>query len=304
MHTYTAYGLRLESEIEFPELAGTEAIPLYDPAPISIRRGDVPRDLPNSITTVEGYRVTKDEALLILDGTARFQITEGRSITFAPEHGYEPSWLRIVLLSGALGILLHQRRLLPLHASAVVSEGTCIAFCGNTGAGKSTLAAGLSTGGLKLMAEDKLIVRHTGSEWMAWPAIPILHLLEESAKHSGLNFNTRASTSPRMGKYVYLDYQRFQRAPIPLKVIYLIDWSPQGSKATIARLSTTEAFFNLRMHASLHGLLPAMGHESLFLQWATNLLKDVPVFRFSRPQDYTQLAAGLTSLCDHWTSLK
>jgi hypothetical protein len=303
MHTYIAYGLRLESQIELPELAGTGAIPSHDPVPVSICEGNVPYDLPDAITTVEGYRVCKDKALLILVGTARFLITEGTSITFTPEDGHEPSWLRIVLLSGALGILLHQRSLLPLHASAVVSNGFCIAFGGNTGAGKSTLAAGLNRQGLKLLAEDKLVLRRAGTGWAAWPGIPFLHLFADSAQRGALSLEAQASTSPRAGKYIFLDSERFDQAPRPLKVLYLVDWSPEGSKPTIMKLSPMQAFFDLRSYASLHGLIPAMGHEALFLHWATDLLRDVPVFRFSRPKAYAQFEAGLELLRTHWTSL-
>src|SRR5688572_29118459 len=209
MYTYVVYGLTLKSEIELPELIGTETLAPCDPIPVEIRKGDVPHDLPNATTPVEGYRIDKDKALFVMAGTARFLIAGGKSIKFVPEEGHEPSWLRIVLLSGALGILLHQRGLLPLHASAVVSNEICVAFGGNSGVGKSTLAAGLSRQGLKLLAEDKLVVRQTESGWMAWPGIPFLHLFADSAKHGGLTVKTQASTSPRAGKYIHLDSVRF-----------------------------------------------------------------------------------------------
>jgi hypothetical protein len=302
MYTYVVYGLKLKSEIELPELIGTEGLTPYDPTPVEIFKGDVPPDLANAETSVEGYRIVKDKALFVMTGTARFLIADGKFIRVAPVEGHEPSWLRITLLSGALGILLHQRGLLPLHASAVISGDICIGFGGNSGAGKSTLAAGLSKQGLKLLTEDKLVVRRTATGWMAWPGIPFLHLSTLSAQHGGLSAMTQTSTSPRAAKYIYLDRVRFDLTPRLLKVLYLMDWSPAGSEPTITQLSPTEAFFHLRAAASLQGLILTMGRESLFLQWATNLLKDIPVFRFSRPQNYSQFEVGLELLRSHWTS--
>lgn len=303
MPVYTAYGLRLESEIDLPELAGTEALPSCDPVSVRIRKGNVPHDLPDAMTTVEGYQVREDTALFVMTGTARFLITEGESIAFAPEEGHDPSWLRIVLLSGALGILLHQRKLLPLHASAVVSGGVCVAFGGSTGAGKSTLAAGLSKQGLELLTEDKLVVRANGGGWTAWPGVPFLHLFRESARRTGFDEKTQTSPSPRAGKFIHMSNKRFSQTATPLSVLYLVDWSPEGSESKITHLSPTEALFELRAHASLHGLIQALGHEPLFLRWANDLLRDIPVYRFRRPRSYAQFEQGLTLLRAHWTSL-
>jgi hypothetical protein len=303
MHTYIAYGLKLESEIELPELAAYHTALVCDAESISIQIADVPEDLSDAVTTVEGYRVQQDKALFVMNGTARYLITGGNTITVFPVEGHDPAWLRIVLISGALGILLHQRGLFPLHASAVVFEGNCIAFGGNSGAGKSTLAAGLSRQGLKLLAEDKLVVRKTEQGWMAWPGIPFLHLFPDSAIRGDLSAQTRASTSPRTGKYIHLDSQRFEREPKPLKALYMVDWASTESGAHIAPMSAMEAFLDLRVHASLNGLIPAMGREAAFLSWATGLLKDIDVYRFTRPQDYISFEDGLDQLRAHWISL-
>lgn len=46
-----------------------------------------------------------------------------------------------------------------LHASAVLMGGTIIAFCGESGAGKTTTARSLQRAGAKLVSEDKLVIR-------------------------------------------------------------------------------------------------------------------------------------------------
>src|SRR5687768_10004559 len=88
MYSYVVYGLSLKSEIELPELIGTEALMPYDSTPVEIRKGDIPYDLPNAETSVEGYRISGNRALFSLMGTARFLITEGKSIIFSPEEDH------------------------------------------------------------------------------------------------------------------------------------------------------------------------------------------------------------------------
>jgi len=303
MHKYAAYGLSLESEFELSELIETQGTPTCDPDPVTVIIGDVPHDLPNAITTVEGYRVTAEQALFVMEGTARYLICGGKTITVAPEAGHEPAWLRIVLLSGALGILLHQRGLFPLHASAVVDNGVCIAFGGNSGAGKSTLAAGLSHRGFRLLAEDKLVLRKTVGDWVAWPGVPFLHLFEESASRGGLGAQTQGSPSPRAGKFIHFDADRFERQSKPLKALYMVDWLVDGDRPTITPITAMQAFLELRTHSSLNGLIPAMGREAAFMPWAIDLLKDIPIYRFSRPQDYDKFGEGLDFLQAHWMSL-
>ena len=65
----------------------------------------------------------------------------GNRISFSPAAGAEETAVRLYLLGTCMGALLFQRKLLPLHGSAVVINGKAYAFVGDSGAGKSTLAA-------------------------------------------------------------------------------------------------------------------------------------------------------------------
>jgi len=57
-------------------------------------------------------------------------------------------------MGSAMGALLHQRNILALHAGTIAVNGGSVIFCGPSGIGKSTLAAGFRRRGYPNVAGD------------------------------------------------------------------------------------------------------------------------------------------------------
>ncbi len=148
MYHYAAYGLSLQSEFELPELLET-------PAPSPASQADSPsvgpdvrivpqaidRRTPVGVSGDSSVWATSDAAFIDYPGAVAFLIREGREIIVDAIEGCEPRLVRLFLLGPALALLLHQRKFLVLHASAVKIDGQAIAFVGEKGMGKSTMAA-------------------------------------------------------------------------------------------------------------------------------------------------------------------
>ena len=96
--------------------------------------------------------------LLRYPDLADFRISCGLShLTIYPVPGVRQNSLRHLLLDSALPHVLGQQGDVILHASAVCSSsGRGIAFAGDSGWGKSTLAAGLQDRGFNLISDDCL----------------------------------------------------------------------------------------------------------------------------------------------------
>jgi hypothetical protein len=47
----------------------------------------------------------------------------------------------------------------PIHAAAVVKDGTCVIFCASTGGGKTTMTAAFVRRGWQVLGDDKLLLR-------------------------------------------------------------------------------------------------------------------------------------------------
>jgi hypothetical protein len=68
----------------------------------------------------------------------------------------------------------------PLHASAVMLDGTAIVFAGASGAGKSTLALAASRAGLPLLSDDTVFVQ-TSPVFSLWSLAGAIHVFAKDA---------------------------------------------------------------------------------------------------------------------------
>jgi hypothetical protein len=176
----TAFGLRLTSELDLPELIPAAPGALED---VVIRQADLTvwRDkLEQSNFMMQGERF-----MFHIPGTAIYAVREGREIEVSLCAGADPDTVRLFLLGTCMGILLMQRRMLPIHGSAVVIGGRAYAFVGESGAGKSTLAAAFTKAGYRLVSDDVIAVRATASGTMVYPAYPQQKLGLESLHQLG-----------------------------------------------------------------------------------------------------------------------
>ena len=171
---YTLYGFTIASELDLPELF--ECSPTSEPD-IEIRLGTIPH--------VEAARSivheTEGGALLKIDGCARFLVSSGCRILIEPEKGASARNVRLFLLGSAFGLLLHQRKLLPLHGNSVeLQDGVAVTFVGPSGIGKSTLAAWFHDNGRRIIADDVSVVEFAGAGVpVVLPGLPRLRLWEE-----------------------------------------------------------------------------------------------------------------------------
>jgi hypothetical protein len=167
MFSYAVYGLHIHSDLPLRGLMVSEGRTGVDAC---IRLGRV-NNLPSKAKPREGCcDATAEEAYFFWEGEGRFLVRGGREIIVEPAPGVDERVLRSVLLGVALGVLLHQRGLLTLHASAVVINGGAVAFIGRKGEGKSTMAAAFYARDSGVLADDIVAcLRHDAGRPMVLP---------------------------------------------------------------------------------------------------------------------------------------
>ena len=114
-YRYRIFNLTIESTLECPDLIPGD----YLNPDVTLRRGKVPDALTDAVVRTDYYQASDNQFLLNIENVAKYLITNGKQILIDkyPE-GNEDS-VMVFLLGSAMGALLHQRGMLPLHASAI-----------------------------------------------------------------------------------------------------------------------------------------------------------------------------------------
>lgn len=287
----TVFGLRIASELPLPDLAVAEG---DGPVDVTIRVGAV--DHPAG----EGVWPIDDGAVLSIDGVARFEVTGGNQITVDPAPEADPADIRLYLLGSAMGLLLYQRGLMPLHANAVVIKGRAVAFAGASGAGKSTLAAWLVSRRLPLLTDDVCVIdRQTGGA-MVLPGPQRVRLWRDAIEASGGQAGRHPRSFPSDPTYhkhdVALGEDEVASEPVPLGAIYVLEEGDILSIEPLTGLAAAEALFDhsYRGHfAKLTGMAPE------HFRHCVSLASGTPIFRLIRPRRHELMAAQGETILAH-----
>jgi hypothetical protein len=180
---------------------------------------------------------------------------EKMRIECAREPGAANSTIAHLILDHAIPRLLSLKSdYLVLHASAVEVENQTIAVLGNSGQGKSTLAAWLASQGFPLLTDDCLVMRldERAQQWMAQPSYQSVRLWPDSVdglafKESTLREFAEYSSKRRAGKYTDLCFATGESV---LKAIFVLadppeDVASHSAAPIVCPLSINEAFLAL-----------------------------------------------------------
>lgn len=125
--------------------------PLED---VTIEITDRKREVDSPVFKAGPVIVGKNEVAVTVEGVAHYFAKGGKQIVVTPEIRAEAGLVEHFLNSWGLVSILHQRRILNFHASAVEINGTGVMICGDSGAGKSSLTAALQLAGGRILTDD------------------------------------------------------------------------------------------------------------------------------------------------------
>ncbi|MHB9131971.1 MAG: serine kinase [Armatimonadota bacterium] len=238
MHSYRFFGLQINSEVC---LSGV--YPDATRADVVITRGDI--RLPPMRRGLFGveFSVQQDTVFLKWEQIGSFRMQGGREVTVDVFPEIEDAVLQAFITGPVLGAILYQRGCLVLHASAVALDGRAIAFIGESGWGKSTLAAHLLASGGQLITDDIVAVQVGDEAHRVFPGVPEIRLLPDAVTAIGKNPEDLPTDMPGSVKRVCAVDGVTQ--PLPLARIYLLD---SGHQHEISPLASSQTAIELVRH--------------------------------------------------------
>lgn len=297
MHSYNVSGLSVRSEIALP---GVFALALENEPDVTIRRRPVPDGLENPVASGPTWQIAGEQFLLRIPDIARFLLSNGREIAFEPEPAASDDDIPIFLLGTVFGILLHQREQIVLHASAVRINGKAVLFCGNSGAGKSTIAAALVQRGYPLMTDDVCAVAMAaGSVPMVYPDGRQLKLWAQSIDRLDLAARRGERVRERLEKF-YVEPEQALSAPLPLGAVYALREARPPHAAGIERPNVVDCALILRRNAYRPAMVTRMGQKAQYFHAATTIANVAGIFHLTRSLDFRQLPDVIAWLERHW----
>jgi hypothetical protein len=306
---YRLYGLILQTELEFPELegldVGSESRPEPDVVLVRVEQdslGCFEVDDPDAPIATRYFHPRPEGCDLIWEGDARVRIESGRRIAVATRDGVDQGALRAALLGPVMALLLAQRALLPLHASAVSARGPSssmgsVAFAGNSGAGKSTVAAALLERGHRLFADDVSAIDLGDDPPSLRAAFACQKLDPDSLSAIGSSPEGLRPVHALESKRVRPVGSRFAVGAAPLLAFCVL---APGERPRLVRLEPQDAFVELLRNTFRPELVRALQGEVAHMQAVTGLAARVPVWRLERPWGFDDLEQMLDLIEERW----
>ena len=297
---YRLFGLTVRSECS---LAGVALGAAGDSIDVEVAFG--------AITAPEagpGYSAFGQATLLTVPEVGRYLIRDGREIVIDPLPGGSERGVRLFLLGSAFGALLHQRRLLPLHANAIDIGGRAVAFSGHSGAGKSTIAAWFNDRGYPILSDDVCVISFDASQQpVAQPGLRRLRLWNDALEISGrraAEFDRSFDAKDGRDKYDVPTDEAQEAVAVPLAAVYLLGTAPDdAAEGRIERLTGVEAVDALVSNTYRGQFVTMIGGTAPHLATCLKVARLVPVFRAERVWGHDRFEVQARLLEAHALSL-
>ncbi|MDF2835621.1 MAG: hypothetical protein K0Q63_1261 [Paenibacillus sp.] len=281
---YRSFGLIIESEFLLPELPSAEENrrePAIEPQVTMAERSlDL---LWQRLKTRHDYLAFgEDIVLLRIPDTAIFGMQDGHTIWVSPFPNASLDKIRLYLLGSCMGVILMQRRIMPLHGSALAIDGRAYAIVGASGAGKSTLSSYLLQQGHGLLSDDLIAVHASDQETpLVMPAYPQQKIWQESMQLLGKSTDGLQPLFERETKYAVPVAGQFCNKPMPLAGIF--ELVKGNNDAAVAPIEGLERFHALLRHTFRGFMLQPLGLMEWHFQTITKYSVHIDMYRLTRP---------------------
>ncbi len=306
-HSYSLCGFALASDSRIPELDETGSVTAGADRLINIRLGEAGRqfpepsewfmrqDLPSGVPwsararTIDGYLLRFLELADFLVDRA------GQHISCVSRHPATSDLaIRALLLDHVIPPVIALRGRYVLHAAAVRTRAGVCVFAGDSGAGKSTIAAQLTAAGGHFLTDDCLVIDELAGTVVAWASHPSIKLRDDAMRFLSLGRESEPvaeyTTKRRVASSSF--GAESPLGPLPVARLYFLTRGEDDAVATakplIQRLPSSAAFMKLVKHSIRLDSVDRGLLEREF-QFTRRIVDSVPAALLSLPNDLSKL---------------
>ena len=299
MPKYSFCNLALESDLAFVELQ-----PIENPAPEYRIKVSWAASDDKSCDWLQTWSGQDDKPWLLLGrqaggyflrfpGLADFVVSnDARDIRGYVVPDTPTKTVRHLILDQVMPLLLSRHGRFVLHGSAVSTAQGAIAFIGQTGWGKSTLAASFSEHGMAVLTDDCLLLQQNGEHFNVIPSYPGVRLWPDAA----LNI-FRGEARPWTEVAHYTEKKRlavnagirFCNWPTELLRVYFLSAPKDNATLRVEPLTPRETMLELVKYSYLMDATDRLRLRQDFERLGRFALKPL-FYRLAYPHDFSQLA--------------
>jgi hypothetical protein len=288
---YEAFGLVFQFPFACPEMGPARTAKAR--ADVVLYAAQLPDEL-SDVRYVESFagfscQVGRDQFLLKIDGVGHYLVDKGTRILLDIPSTADRNDFLAYLFGSCFGVLLHQRGIFPLHASAIQTENGAIAFAGHSGAGKSTLLTAFQQRGFLPLADDVTgVLQDARREFLVAPASPRIKLAADSA--AKLSVDTRILTQVQDGpqKFSIASAENWCRETVPLFRIYILT-PHENTNIRCERLIRSGRLAPIVAHTFRREWAFGMGKVDAIFRFAVRIASRVSITRVYRPRKVFRL---------------
>ena len=238
--------------------------------------------------------------LLRFPEMAEFDVAhDGRTACAWPVAGLSPGTLEHLWLNQVLPLALTRQGKLVLHGSAVGVEGRGVAFLGDSGMGKSTLAASFAVSGTHFLTDDGLLLEQENGRPTVVPSHPSVRLWpdsEEALLPQGCDRAPAVSFTDK-ARLLAGPAIAFRSEPAPLGCVYFLD-NQEVSEVTITPMRPADVLISCVKNSFLLDINEQQQLSNHFDELAR--LAELPIhFRLDYPREYGRLPAVREAIVRH-----
>jgi hypothetical protein len=277
---YWAYGLRVASEMEFPELYARFEDGIPDLSihlrSINLLEGKIDQNATYS------FKSHNNKFYVHVKSVAFYEISNGINITIYPYQDALISDIRVYCLSNAFAAALHQRKIMPLHAGAIIIDDKLSLIMGNTGSGKSTLLFYLMQKGYKVFSDDVVVVlnKKASNETRATSSYPMMKLWKHQMTCMGLDNMQQVRSG--VDKFPFLFHEKFDIHARKIEKIIILKVVSGLTTCAVRKLKGVESVFLLFNQIYRKEYLNRAEYFSS-LSLLSSMANNIPCYEISRP---------------------